>query len=204
MQFFRCPDFANNAPRDRRRSNVALRDAHNLSNKDIRLKFNSFFSQPRKRKNRAPGRRKIMHGRALEISGGLNVYFRNLEKLIKIDRQRDPQYVAIPREVFRSLLAGAIKNKNLFDERFYLETYPDIATAVRAKKVKSGLDHYVETGYFENRLPRRFIVDERYYLQANPDVAEAIKKGRLKSAQDHFNHAGFTEGRVPYKDFSIF
>lgn len=132
------------------------------------------------------------------------MYFRNLEKLMKVDRQRDPQYVAIPKEVFRSLLAGAIKNKNLFDERFYLETYPDIAKAVHGKKIKSGLDHYVETGYFENRLPRQFIVDERYYLQANPDVAEAIKKGKLKSAQDHFNHAGFTEGRVPYKDFSIF
>jgi hypothetical protein len=138
------------------------------------------------------------------MSGGLTVYFRNLEKVMKVDRQRDPQYVGIPKEVFRGLLAGAIKNKNLFDERFYLETYPDIATAVRSKKIKSGLDHYVETGYFENRLPRRFIVDERYYLQANPDVAEAIKKGRLKSAQDHFNHAGFTEGRIPYKDFSIF
>ena len=132
------------------------------------------------------------------------MYFRNLEKLMKVDRQRDPHYVSIPRDVFRSLLAGAIKSKNIFDEKFYLEMYPDIAAAVRSRKIKSGLDHYLDTGYFENRFPRNFIVDERYYLTENPDVADAVKKGRVKSAQDHFNHTGFTEGRVPYKDFSIF
>lgn len=132
------------------------------------------------------------------------MYYRNLEKLIKTDRQRDSNYVSIPKDLFRRLLAGAIRGKNIFDERFYLETYPDIAAAVRSKKVRNGLDHYVDTGYFENRLPQKLIVDERYYLQENADVADAIKKGRVKSAQDHFNHSGFTEGRVPYKDFSLF
>jgi hypothetical protein len=66
------------------------------------------------------------------------------------------------------------------------------------------LDHYLDTGYFENRLPRKLLVDESYYLQQNPDVADAIRKGKLKSAQDHFNNAGFNEGRAPYKDFSLF
>lgn len=132
------------------------------------------------------------------------MYYQNLEKLIKPDRQRDPNYVSIPKDLFRRLLAGAIRHKNIFDERFYLETYPDIAAAVRGKTIKNGLDHYIETGYFENRLPRKLIVDERYYLQENPDVADAIKRGRVKSAQDHFNHSGFTEGRIPYKDFSLF
>ena len=132
------------------------------------------------------------------------MYYRTLEKLIKSDRQRDANYVSIPKEVFRLLLASAIRQKSLFDERFYLEAYPDIATAVKGKKVKSGLDHYVETGYFENRLPRKFAVDERYYLQQNPDVADAIRKGSVASAQSHFNSSGFTEGRIPYKDFSLF
>jgi hypothetical protein len=138
------------------------------------------------------------------VSGGLIVYYRNLEKLMKTDHQRDPNNVSIPKDVFRRLLAGAIRHKNIFDERFYLETYSDIAAAVRSKKFKNGFDHYVETGYFENRLPRKLIVDERYYLQENADVADAIKKGRVKSAQDHFNHSGFIEGRIPYKDFSLF
>lgn len=132
------------------------------------------------------------------------MYYRNLEKLIKTDRQRDPNYVSIPKDIFRRLLAGAIRSKEIFDERFYLETYPDIAVAVRSRKIKSGFEHYVDTGYFENRLPRKLIVDERYYLQENSDVADAIKKGRVTSAQDHFNHSGFGEGRIPYKDFSLF
>ena len=132
------------------------------------------------------------------------MYYRTLEKLIKTDRQRDPNHVVVPKELFRHLLAGAIRNKNVFDEQFYLETYPDIAIAVKSKKIKSGLDHYIETGYFENRVPRKLMVDERYYLQQNADVADAIRKGRVKSAQDHFNYSGFSEGRTPYKDFSLF
>jgi hypothetical protein len=134
----------------------------------------------------------------------LPVYYRNLEKLIKIDRQQGLKYVSIPEDVFRRLLIGAIQNKGAFDERFYLENYPDIVTAIRNRKIRNGLEHYLETGYFENRLPRKLMVDERYYLQENPDVADAIRKGQVKSAQDHFEHAGFSEGRLPYKDFSLF
>jgi hypothetical protein len=133
------------------------------------------------------------------------VYYRNLEKLMKIGLQHESKkYVSIPDDIFRRLLAGAIRNKAVFDEKFYLETYPDIAAAVRSRKLNSGLDHYLETGYFENRLPRKMIVDERYYLQENPDVADAIRKGQVKNAQEHFEHAGFNEGRLPYKDFSLF
>lgn len=83
-------------------------------------------------------------------NGGLLVFYRNLEKLLKTDRQNGANYVSVPKDVFRRLLAGAIRSKNLFDERFYVEFYPDIAAAVRSKKVKSGLDHYLGTGYFEN------------------------------------------------------
>jgi hypothetical protein len=132
------------------------------------------------------------------------VYYRNLEKLIKIDRRQEQTYVSIPEQLFRRILASAIKQKGGFDEKFYLEKYPDIANAVRSKKIESGLDHYVETGYFENRWPRKLIVDERYYLEENPDVADAVRKGLVESAQKHFEQAGFIEGRLPYKDFSLF
>jgi hypothetical protein len=131
------------------------------------------------------------------------VNYHNLEKLMKNDRN-ESNYVTIPKYVLRRLLSSALKSKNLFDERFYLETYPDIAAAIRGKKVKSALDHYLDTGYYENRMPRKLIVDERYYLQENPDVAAAIKKGRLKNAQEHFNQGGFMEGRLPFKDFALF
>lgn len=130
--------------------------------------------------------------------------YRTLAKLIKKAPASEPGYVAIPEGLFKRLLAAAIKQKGVFDERFYLERYPDIASAIKSHKVKSGIDHYLETGYFENRQPGRLMVDERYYLQENPDVADAIRRGTVKSAQEHFDNAGFNEGRIPYEDFSLF
>jgi hypothetical protein len=132
------------------------------------------------------------------------MFYRILEKLIRLSSIDDVKYVSMPEEVFRCLLAGAIRNKGLFDETFYLETYPDIRNAVRSGKIGSGLEHYVATGYFESRLPARLMVDELFYLQENPDVADAIRNGRIKSAQLHFDAVGFREGRSPYKGFSIF
>jgi len=130
--------------------------------------------------------------------------YQNLVKVVKRDAQREPGFVAVPEAMFRALLAAAIKQKGEFDERFYLENYPDIAAAVRSRKVASGLDHYLETGYFENRLPKKFIVDEAFYLRENSDVAEGIRRGVVKSAQEHFDNAGFAEGRLPYRNFSLF
>jgi hypothetical protein len=130
--------------------------------------------------------------------------YKNLQKITKRDNSKDPGYVALPESLFCELLAAAIKQKGEFDERFYLESYPDIAAAVRNRKIASGLDHYLETGYFENRRPKRFIVDEAYYLKENPDVAEGIRRGVVKSAQEHFDNAGFAEGRLPYFGFSLF
>jgi hypothetical protein len=130
--------------------------------------------------------------------------YRILGKLIEASNSEGVKYVSIPEDIFRRLLAGAIKSKGLFDERFYLEAYPDVASAVRNGQIASGLEHYVATGYYENRLPRKLIVDERFYLQENPDVAEAIRKGRVRDAQEHFDAAGVIEGRAPYRDFSLF
>jgi hypothetical protein len=130
--------------------------------------------------------------------------YKNLARLVKSDSSIGPDYVALPETLMRRLLGAAIRQKGEFDERFYLETYTDIANAVRNKRVASGFDHYVETGYFENRLPRRLVVDEAYYIQENPDVADGIRRGIVKNAQDHFDNAGFAEGRLPFKDFSLF
>ncbi len=128
----------------------------------------------------------------------------NLVKLIKPTVANGQKYVAVPEDLFRHLLATAIKEKGIFDERFYLSTYPDVASAIRKGEIATGLDHYVRAGYFEGRRPTKLIVDERFYLQENPDVAEAIKRGRLRNAQEHFEGPGFREGRVPYRGFSIF
>jgi hypothetical protein len=132
------------------------------------------------------------------------MFYQILEKLIRFSSVGGVKYTSMPDEVFRRLLAGAIRNKGIFDEKFYLETYADIRDAVRGGKVASGLEHYISTGYFESRMPARLVVDERFYLRENPDVADAIKNGRIESAQLHFDAVGFGEGRSPYKGFSMF
>jgi hypothetical protein len=130
--------------------------------------------------------------------------YNNLAKLTKTTNVGGKKYVSIPEDLFRRLLAAAIKGKGLFDENFYLEMYPDIAVAVKNGKIASGLEHYTTAGYFEGRLPKKLMVDERFYLQENSDVVDAIKRGKLRNAQQHFEGAGFREGRPPYQGFSVF
>jgi hypothetical protein len=128
-----------------------------------------------------------------------------LVRLLKeSENSNDSEKVVVPAELFRKLLIGALRAKNVFDEHFYLAINSDLVDALRKKKIESVDEHYYNTGYFENRLPRKLIVDEKYYLEQNPDVAEAIRKGIIKSAQEHFEYAGFREGRAPHKDFSLF
>lgn len=55
----------------------------------------------------------------------------------------------------------------LFDSRFYLETYQDVAEAGR-----NPLTHYLGIGWREGRNPNPWF-DTRYYLAANPVVASA-------------------------------
>jgi hypothetical protein len=90
-----------------------------------------------------------------------------------------------------------------FDEDWYLVRHPDVAKAVRAATIESAHQHYVQSGYFEHRMPRKIDVEERSYLRNYPDVAEAIKRGAFKNAQEHFDKIGFREGRLPYPNFSL-
>jgi hypothetical protein len=95
-------------------------------------------------------------------------------------------------DVMRLLLRGVV-----FDEAWYLAEYPDIADAVDAGEVKSPRHHFVESGYFEGRLPRPLDIDETWYLTAYPDVAEGIARGEIQSPRQHFLEHGYDEGRSP-------
>ena len=95
-------------------------------------------------------------------------------------------------EVVKLLLRGA-----MFDEKWYISTYPDVAEAVARGVYKSGRQHFIEIGYFEGRCPQDFEVDEKWYLRTYPDVADGIKNGDIQSARQHFNQHGYIEGRVP-------
>jgi hypothetical protein len=108
----------------------------------------------------------------------------------------------VERNFLISLLAQRIA-KIKFDETWYLSRYPDVRDAVKLGVVPSGHQHYVESGYFEHRMPAAILVNEKWYLQAYPDVAEAMRAGVYKSGQSHFDIAGFREGRLPYANFHL-
>ena len=86
------------------------------------------------------------------------------------------------------------------DEQWYLRQYEDVARAVDGGSIKSAKEHFINSGYFEGRLPCPLAVDEGWYLQQYPDVAAGVKNGTVASAQRHFMSEGYREGRLPFGD----
>ena len=85
-------------------------------------------------------------------------------------------------------------NFDIFDERYYLATNPDVANAVAAGFFSSGLQHYLNHGLGENRSGGTFF-NEGFYLRDNPDVANAVEAGFFSSGLAHFAEYGEEEGR---------
>ena len=81
------------------------------------------------------------------------------------------------------------------DEAYYLERNPDVEKAIESGELNSAAEHYVEHGFFEDRLPMAFAVDESDYLRRYPDVAEGVENGRIESATAHWIGYGRFEGR---------
>jgi hypothetical protein len=76
------------------------------------------------------------------------------------ERARLAKRVGLSRKALEAAVASEI-----FDERFYLMTYPDIAEAA-----VNPFEHYLATGRFEQRKPSA-IFDPSAYIEANPEVA---------------------------------
>jgi hypothetical protein len=89
------------------------------------------------------------------------------------------------------------------DETWYIENYQDVAGAIQEGILSSAREHYINVGYFEDRMPHYIVVDAEWYLKTNPDVAEGIRQRTIKSADEHFQMAGFKEGRLPYAGWSL-
>jgi hypothetical protein len=83
------------------------------------------------------------------------------------------------------------------DETWYCTKYPDVAMAIKSGAYKSAKHHFVEEGYFEDRVPYEFGVDEEWYKSNYPDIAVGIKAGALGSPKEHFLSHGYKEGRLP-------
>ena len=105
--------------------------------------------------------------------------------------------MSIPTDFLRFLLQRLVETSD-FDTTVYLGANPDIADAIRRRRIADAKQHYISYGYLEGRRGATK-VDESWYLQANPDVADAVRKRMQKSGQDHYNEGGSIEFRTPNK-----
>lgn len=81
-------------------------------------------------------------------------------------------------------------------ESAYRARNPDVAAAIDAGTLKSGLEHWLAYGRSEGRIGPS-IFDEDFYLARNPDVATAVLAGVFASGQAHWTLYGRAEGRSP-------
>jgi hypothetical protein len=102
--------------------------------------------------------------------------------------------VAIPLPILRILLCFTISQLP-FEEKSYLEMYPDLAAAHEAGQLPNLRKHFIEQGYFEGRFGVKPTVDEQFYRAKYADVDLAMKNGQLGSAYDHYVGSGAAEGR---------
>lgn len=94
------------------------------------------------------------------------------------------------------LLLNLIPRQIPVDEAYYLASNPDVSKAVENGIVRSGTEHFIEHGYFEDRLPMAISIDEADYLSRYPDVREGVDEGRVASATAHWKDYGRFEGRT--------
>ena len=86
--------------------------------------------------------------------------------------------------------------RELFDEQYYLDRYPDIAEAVHSQRLDSGWQHYSKMGESEGREAFRF--DEEFYLGTYPLAGRDIDAGLALSARDHFIRYGYSRGYLSH------
>lgn len=92
--------------------------------------------------------------------------------------------------------AGAgISPSWVYNDAYYLETYPDVADAVRVGSFICGFEHFFRCGAEEGRDGTAFF-NERAYLAQNPDVASCVAEGQCRSGEAHYLTFGHHEGRL--------
>jgi hypothetical protein len=115
---------------------------------------------------------------------------------------RENTRVWLDMELVTALLR-ALANGITVDDAWYCERYPDVEDGIRKGEFKSAKHHYVQFGYFEDRLPQYFEVDDEFYGSAYPDIAGQLDAGGLPSSQEHFELYGFREGRLPWSEWRL-
>ena len=90
-------------------------------------------------------------------------------------------------------------NYAIFDEQFYLASYPWIKPAIDAGVIKSGREHFEKFGQAGGLTKVSRYFDENAYLAGNPDLAPFVKtvnpNGPFATGLDHFIQFGYDEGQ---------
>ena len=120
-----------------------------------------------------------------------------IKRPVELSTDKDHPTVTMPYESLLELIRQLLSQVEV-DEQWYLVQYPDVAEAIAQGKTTSARQHFMDDGYFENRLPSRITVNERWYYSNYPDVAASVRNGTEPSAQAHFIRSGYREGRLPY------
>lgn len=149
---------------------------------------------------RAAGEVTILHKVDVPPTRFVNFSAMKLEN--SLDWPVSSDKMSIETGLFRTLLRLALEHVRV-DERYYLRTYPDVGEAVEEGLFRSPRHHYIEFGYFEDRLPFRIEVDEEFYFRAYPDIKASVSAGFIPSAQVHFERNGYKEGRLPREAWSL-
>lgn len=116
--------------------------------------------------------------------------------------QADAPFATVSRAVLLTLLRPFLAQVR-FDLDYYRRANPDLAEAEARGELRDLHEHYLEFGYFENRLPCEVEVDGAFYAKEYADVAAGILARSVPSAQWHFDNFGFKEGRLPRRGWSF-
>ena len=92
-------------------------------------------------------------------------------------------------------------NYAIFDEQFYLASYPWINPAIDSGIIKSGREHFEKFGQATGLTKISRYFDEATYLAGNPDIAPFVRTPNNPNAPfatglDHFIQYGYEEGRT--------
>ena len=90
-------------------------------------------------------------------------------------------------------------NYAIFDEQYYLASYPWVKPAIDAGIIKSGREHFEKFGQAAGLTKVSRYFDENTYLTVNSDLRPFVRtvnpNGPFASGLDHFIQFGYDEGQ---------
>jgi hypothetical protein len=90
-------------------------------------------------------------------------------------------------------------NYAIFDEEFYLASYPWVRPAIDAGVIRSGREHFQRFGQAAGLTQVSRYFDENAYLSVNTDIRPFVRtvnpNGPFASGLDHFIQFGYDEGQ---------